>query len=197
LFLTALKHPPLNHLSSQKNWAEITHCSSTCRAHRVKPGSLDAKFETEILRLLHERHATFVSGKQKTAPIVTCEEVEDVVLTSKADATLRTATSSAEEREDTTGGVFDAAEAVTRTDEGSTSSAEEVVQGTEEDAGLKIESNREHGEMERRDLNVKRTRERCRQAARRLAAKGQIQITQDGKVVEPSFAKGVMELRLP
>jgi hypothetical protein len=149
------------------------------------------------LRLLHERHATFVSGKQKTAPIVTCEEVEDIVLTSKADATLRTATSSAGKQDDTTGGAFDAAEVVTGAEEGSTSSAEEVIQGTEEDPGLEVGSNSGHGETERRDLNVKRTRERCRQAARRLVAKGQIQITQDGKVVEPSFAKGVMELRLP
>ncbi|KAK6579619.1 hypothetical protein PZA11_007855 [Diplocarpon coronariae] len=42
-----------------------------------------------------------------------------------------------------------------------------------------------------------RTRERCRQAARRLAARGDIVITQAGKPVEPSFAKGVMELKLP
>ncbi len=42
-----------------------------------------------------------------------------------------------------------------------------------------------------------KTRERCRQAARRLAARGEILITQDGKVVDPSFAKGVMELKLP
>ena len=42
-----------------------------------------------------------------------------------------------------------------------------------------------------------KTRERCRQAARRLAAKGQILITQYGEAVDPSFAKGVMELRFP
>jgi hypothetical protein len=41
-----------------------------------------------------------------------------------------------------------------------------------------------------------RTRERCRQAARRLAARGEILITQDGKAVDPSFAKGVIELKL-
>jgi Protein of unknown function (DUF3253) len=41
-----------------------------------------------------------------------------------------------------------------------------------------------------------RTRERCRQAARRLAARGEILITQDGKVVDPSFAKGVLQLTL-
>jgi hypothetical protein len=42
-----------------------------------------------------------------------------------------------------------------------------------------------------------KTRERCRQAARRLAARGEILITKDGKVVDPSFAKGVMEVKLP
>lgn len=42
-----------------------------------------------------------------------------------------------------------------------------------------------------------RTRERCRQAARRLAARGDIVVTQAGKVVDPSFAKGPMELKLP
>jgi hypothetical protein len=47
------------------------------------------------------------------------------------------------------------------------------------------------------DSQPSRTRERCRQAARRLAARGEILITQNGKVVDPSFAKGVMELRLP
>jgi hypothetical protein len=36
----------------------------------------------------------------------------------------------------------------------------------------------------------KRTRERCRQAARRLAARGELAIMQEGKVVDPSFAKG-------
>ncbi len=47
------------------------------------------------------------------------------------------------------------------------------------------------------DSQPSRTRERCRQAARRLAARGEILITQNGKVVDPSFAKGVMKLRLP
>lgn len=43
----------------------------------------------------------------------------------------------------------------------------------------------------------KRVRERCRQAARRLAARGEVVISQDGKLVDPSFAKGVLELSLP
>jgi HD superfamily phosphodiesterase len=47
------------------------------------------------------------------------------------------------------------------------------------------------------DSQSSRTRERCRQAARRLAARGEILISQNGKVVDPSFAKGVMELKLP
>jgi hypothetical protein len=42
-----------------------------------------------------------------------------------------------------------------------------------------------------------RTRERCRQAARRLASRGDVIVTQNGKIVDPSFAKGVMELKLP
>ncbi|KAH7419888.1 hypothetical protein BKA64DRAFT_651929 [Cadophora sp. MPI-SDFR-AT-0126] len=46
-------------------------------------------------------------------------------------------------------------------------------------------------------LNPPRTRERCRQAARRLAERGEIVVTQGGKVVDPSFAKGLMELRFP
>lgn len=45
---------------------------------------------------------------------------------------------------------------------------------------------------------IPRQRERARQAARRLAGRGEIVVTQAGKVVpDPSFAKGVMELRLP
>lgn len=46
------------------------------------------------------------------------------------------------------------------------------------------------------DYAPPRSRERCRQAARRLVARGTIVVTQDGKVVDPSFAKGVMELKL-
>lgn len=51
--------------------------------------------------------------------------------------------------------------------------------------------------VNRQDPKPSRTRERCRQAARRLAARGAILVTQEGKVVDPSFAKGVMELKLP
>lgn len=39
------------------------------------------------------------------------------------------------------------------------------------------------------------TRERCRKAARRLVIVNAIEIWQKGKIVDPSFAKGVMELR--
>jgi hypothetical protein len=52
-------------------------------------------------------------------------------------------------------------------------------------------------EAENLDQAYSRSRERCRQAARRLAEKAEIVITQDGKVVDPSFAKGVMELKFP
>jgi hypothetical protein len=40
-------------------------------------------------------------------------------------------------------------------------------------------------------------REAARRAARRLAAKNEVVITQGGQPVDPSFAKGVMELSLP
>jgi hypothetical protein len=46
-------------------------------------------------------------------------------------------------------------------------------------------------------IEPKRTRERCRQAARRLAARGEIVVVQEGEVVDPSFAKGGMELKFP
>ncbi|PBP16563.1 hypothetical protein BUE80_DR012689 [Diplocarpon rosae] len=52
-------------------------------------------------------------------------------------------------------------------------------------------------EPSRRASSPPRTRERCRQAARRLAVRGDIVITQAGKMVEPSFAKGVLELKFP
>jgi hypothetical protein len=48
-----------------------------------------------------------------------------------------------------------------------------------------------------RKIDPKRTRERCRQAARRLAARGEIVVLQDRERVDPSFAKGVMELKFP
>lgn len=40
-------------------------------------------------------------------------------------------------------------------------------------------------------------RERCRRAARRLAARGEVFVTQNGKIVDPSTAKGVMIIQLP
>jgi hypothetical protein len=45
-------------------------------------------------------------------------------------------------------------------------------------------------EVDRGAQQTSRTHERCRQAARRLAARGEILITPYGKVVDPSFAKG-------
>ncbi|KAH7350899.1 hypothetical protein BKA65DRAFT_499254 [Rhexocercosporidium sp. MPI-PUGE-AT-0058] len=47
------------------------------------------------------------------------------------------------------------------------------------------------------DIEPSKTRERCRQAARRLVVKSEVVVTQSGKVVNPSFAKGVMELKFP
>ncbi|PVH80718.1 hypothetical protein DL98DRAFT_183079 [Cadophora sp. DSE1049] len=53
-------------------------------------------------------------------------------------------------------------------------------------------------DMEPRELtNPSRVQERCRQAARRLAARGEIVVTQNGKVVDQSFATGVMKLKFP
>ena len=48
-------------------------------------------------------------------------------------------------------------------------------------------------------IEPKNTRERCRRAARRLAARGEVVVAgEDGKVVEDtSFVKGGMEIRLP
>ena len=48
-------------------------------------------------------------------------------------------------------------------------------------------------------IEPKNTRERCRRAARRLAARGEVVVAgEDGKVVEDtSFVKGAMEIRLP
>ncbi len=40
-------------------------------------------------------------------------------------------------------------------------------------------------------------RERTRRAARRLGAAGRLEITQGGRVVDPSTAKGPIRLRLP
>jgi len=79
---------------------------------------------------------------------------------------------------------------------------EEAEKGTLEDAKFNQEQD-QRAFSKSSDLKLEgtpdtgRTRERCRQAAWRLAAKGEILITQDGKVVDPSFAKGTMELKLP
>jgi hypothetical protein len=55
------------------------------------------------------------------------------------------------------------------------------------------ESNPRNG----REAEPSGARERYRQAARPLVARGEILITQNEKVADPSFAKGVMELKLP
>lgn len=39
-------------------------------------------------------------------------------------------------------------------------------------------------------------REKARQAARRLVAKDQVTMVQNGKPVDPSFAKGPIEIRI-
>lgn len=81
------------------------------------------------------------------------------------------------------------AEAVTLGRRNGAASTREV-EGTEEEDGLE----ERRGEQGKAPM---RTRERCRQAARRLAARGEVVVMQKGKVVDPSFAKGVMDLRLP
>jgi len=58
-----------------------------------------------------------------------------------------------------------------------------------------IEDISEEGSKSQGKSKPLRIRERCRQADRRLAVRGEILITQDGKAVDPSFAKGVMELK--
>lgn len=42
----------------------------------------------------------------------------------------------------------------------------------------------------------KRTQEMCRQEERRLAAKGEVVMLEEGKVMDPSFAKWDFELNL-
>jgi hypothetical protein len=61
-----------------------------------------------------------------------------------------------------------------------------------------LDGKEEAGNSEGNKMNrPTRTRERYRQAARRLAARGEVLVTQNGKIVDPSFAKGYMELKLP
>ncbi|CZT02765.1 uncharacterized protein RAG0_09784 [Rhynchosporium agropyri] len=77
--------------------------------------------------------------------------------------------------------------------------ASSSMNGTEEQATL---SSQEEGDVDvelrgQSNLHLSKSRERCRQAARRLAARGEIVVTQNGKVVDPSFAKGIMELKFP
>ncbi len=69
--------------------------------------------------------------------------------------------------------------------------------GELEEKLLDVENLRESKEESETKKDLKRTRERCRQAARRLAARGEVVIMQAGKEVDPSFAKGVLELSLP
>ena len=71
---------------------------------------------------------------------------------------------------------------------------EEALKETEE---RESEVNVQPSEGTSKQSEPSRTRERCRQAARRLAARGEILITQEGQVVDPNFARGVMELKLP
>jgi hypothetical protein len=65
-----------------------------------------------------------------------------------------------------------------------------------EEQTLREESEKRE-ELDVKEPSLERVRERCRQAARRLAARGEVVVTQQGKEVDPSFAKGTMELKLP
>lgn len=118
--------------------------------------------------MLNERRR--VSG---SAAVVTCEEVEEVVLGRYAKG-----------GDGAGGGVGG----------GVVTSKEGTGRDKERDEG----SVEENGEGSGKEIRAPtRTRERCRQAARRLAGRGEVVVTQKGKVVDPSFAKGVMELKLP
>ncbi|KAM3075101.1 hypothetical protein ACMFMF_011914 [Clarireedia jacksonii] len=143
----------------EKNWPTITHCSASCRSHKIKPHSLDTLFESKILALLSSR-----KHRHGRAAAVTCEEVEGAVLADLRDSISRKA------------------------------AVEEGGGGVMADAD---ESGNGSGNAPPPQLQPKRTRERCRQAARRLVARGEIVVLRDGKVVDASFAKGVMELRFP
>lgn len=152
--------------AQQKNWSSIAYCSSSCR----RPlGALDLAFEAGILELLSARRRAAVVGLKKggaSLASITVEEVEEVVMERWAAA-----------------------------------------------GNLEIEE--EGGEDDRRSASPPPTsssapqatpraspihvRERARKAARRLVDRRVVDIWQKGPrgmaVVNPSFAKGTLELR--
>jgi hypothetical protein len=59
-----------------------------------------------------------------------------------------------------------------------------------EDEALKEEVRRGGAESSVKG-DLERSRERCRQAARRLVSRGEVPVSQGGQVIDPSFTKGI------
>jgi hypothetical protein len=157
----------------EKNWDAITYCSDSCRKNKVRPGGLDERFEVGILGMLRRRREESRSGGGERG-VLTCEEVEGVVL----GAWRRDCVAKKRGLE---------GERVRHEGDG----------GRGRDGNVDAGRDRDVDEDVDRDLReLVRVRERCKQAARRLAARGEIVIMQDGKLTDPSFTRGVMELRL-
>ena len=165
----------LTRTPQQKNWDSIVYCSDSCRSNKVRLGSLDESFESAIMRLLTEKDE---SGRLKRG-VVTCEEVERVVLEGYGEKGRAQGATEGDGEADGSDGT--PRMGVSTNDSGA-KSTESTTADPESSAKAKAAPSR--------------TRERSRQAARRLVAKGKIVITQEGKEVDPSFAKGVLELKL-
>lgn len=149
----------------ESNWDSIVYCSATCR----RPlGDLDRAFEKGILELLSWKRQEAVGRRKWEEEWVTCEEVEEIVM-----------------REWKEGGAKREEEVLDRSSESLSLEDEEgSIDGPPSSAGTEgMRSNPTH------------IRERVRKAARRLTEEKIIKIWQLGKIVDPSFAKGIMELR--
>lgn len=156
-----------NRSQQQKNWSSIAYCSSSCR----RPlGALDLAFEAGIIELLSARRRAAVVGMKKGGAAlasITVEEVEEIVM-------ARWAAEGNVEVEEPEG-------------EDDRRSASPPASTSSVSRAPTTRSSPTH------------VRERARKAARRLVDRRVVEIWQKGPrgmaVVNPSFAKGTLELR--
>lgn len=174
-------------------WDSIVYCSSTCR----RPlGALDLAFEAGILNLLTARRTAAFGIRKWELEFTTCEEAEEIVLKEWAEKPVvlneRRGSQQEDERRGGGAGREDEEEEDSDNEAGEISidrqrsSSPTLSIATTTTTQTSVSTNRS---------DPLHTRERCRKAARRLTEEKIIAIWQHGKIVDPSFAKGTLELR--
>ncbi|MFP4312540.1 MAG: DUF3253 domain-containing protein [Nitriliruptoraceae bacterium] len=153
-----------------RDWEQVRYCSDSCRRRRVR--AVDHALEAAILDLLGQRAVGATICPSEAARRVAAKRSEAVDATARPadDATARPA-------DDATARSPGAAAT------GSPGAATPRSRGAA--------AARASGDAE----GWRALMEPARRAARRLVARGEVELTQDGRVVDPSTARGPVRIR--